>query len=129
MTKVHKKGKTHFISGDDVLAEQLDKPGVRDGYFHRLAVVEIAEAVRALREQAKLSQADLAARIGTTQSVIARIESGKDRRAPRFETIARVLEALGHGLELVVGPKRKGPLVRLPRGVRPAGTRSAGRAA
>jgi len=54
--------------------------------------------IREARRQAKLTQAELAERAGTTQSTIARLERGGGN--PTFETLERVLHAAGHRLEL-----------------------------
>ena len=48
------------------------------------------------RRQAGLSQRDLARRAGTSQSVIARIESGDT--SPTWETLTRLLRAAGFDL-------------------------------
>lgn len=50
------------------------------------------------RRKAGLTQAQLAARAGTTQPIIARLERGDAN--PTFETLERVLHAAGHRLEL-----------------------------
>jgi transcriptional regulator with XRE-family HTH domain len=54
--------------------------------------------VRAARTAAGLTQAELAARLRTTQSAIARLESGDAN--PRVETLARALRACGRELSL-----------------------------
>ena len=62
-----------------------------------LAVIG-GELVREGRKRAGLSQRDLADRAGTTQSAIARLESG--RTAPSLETVERLLRLCG--LQLIV---------------------------
>lgn len=59
--------------------------------------------LRKIRERAGLSQRDLAERAGTTQSVIARIESGDTR--PRTDTLARLVAAAGFDLRAEVSPR------------------------
>lgn len=54
--------------------------------------------IRQAREAAGLSQAELAERIGTTQSAVARLES--PRSNPRVETLDRAIAATGQELEL-----------------------------
>jgi transcriptional regulator with XRE-family HTH domain len=49
--------------------------------------------LREARTRARLTQRDLAARAGTTQSVVARIEAGSG--SPRMETVERLLRAAG----------------------------------
>ena len=55
--------------------------------------------VRQARRRSGLTQADLAARIATTQSAVARWETGG--ATPSFETLRRIVEACG--LELRYG--------------------------
>ncbi len=53
----------------------------------------MVERLRAARIELRLSQADIAERIGTTQSAIARLESG--RSDPRLSTLERYARAVG----------------------------------
>lgn len=57
-----------------------------------------ATLLRDARRAAGLTQAQLAARAGTTQSAIARLESG--RTSPTVANLDRVLRAAGRQLEL-----------------------------
>jgi ribosome-binding protein aMBF1 (putative translation factor) len=59
---------------------------------------ELAELVHNLRDRAGLTQAELARRMGTTQSSIARIESGGS--LPTVEMLARLARAMGISLRL-----------------------------
>ncbi len=52
------------------------------------------------RAGAGITQAQLAERIGTTQSVIARLESGRGRHSPSLSTLRKYAHALGCRLEL-----------------------------
>lgn len=60
--------------------------------------------VRYVREQAGLSQRALAEKAGTTQAVVARIESGESN--PGVETLSRLVKAAGFELELHVAEPR-----------------------
>lgn len=62
------------------------------------ARLEPGHQVARLRIQQGLTQAQLAERSGTTQSAIARLESG--RRDPSLAALRRVLAAMGYGFEL-----------------------------
>ena len=53
----------------------------------------LIEALVRARAAAKLTQAELARRLGTTQSAIARLEGG--RVSPSFATLRRYAEATG----------------------------------
>ena len=65
----------------------------------------LATALIGARAKAGLTQAELAARMGTTQSAVARMEGGKGR--PSTTTLAKVAAATGTRLrvsfEVVVG--------------------------
>src|SRR5262245_58653184 len=56
--------------------------------------------IRSARQQQGLSQSELARRAGTSQSAVARIESG--RTSPTVETLERLAGALRMDLELSV---------------------------
>ncbi len=61
----------------------------------------IAEVAKA-RARAGLSQAQLAKRMRTTQSAVARLESGRGR--PSTRTLQRFAEATGHRLKISFEP-------------------------
>ncbi len=58
----------------------------------------LASALIAARAQAGLTQAELAERMGTTQSAVARMEGGKGR--PSTTTLAKVARATGTRLRV-----------------------------
>jgi transcriptional regulator with XRE-family HTH domain len=64
--------------------------------------------LRAARIAAGLTQAELARRLETTQSAIARLESPTAN--PRFETLRQALAATGHSIELSLEPTTWPPL-------------------
>ena len=59
---------------------------------------ELARALIAVRSRAGLTQAQLARRMNTTQSVIARMESGRVR--PSAKTLEKVARATGTRLKI-----------------------------
>jgi uncharacterized protein len=59
--------------------------------------------LRRARTDAGLSQAELAARAGVTQSVISAYESG--HRQPALATLAALIEAAGYELAIEVRPQ------------------------
>ena len=74
----------------------------RGGYRRAKEAYDIAERVRQARERLGMTQAELAARIGSTQPAIARLEAGGVM--PNLDTLRRIAEALG--FELVVDLRR-----------------------
>jgi transcriptional regulator with XRE-family HTH domain len=73
--------------------------GAEEGWFFASIAGEVAER-RAARG---LSQRELAQLVGTTQSAIARLESGG--RPPRIDTLLRIAEALDCDLHVELTPR------------------------
>lgn len=63
----------------------------------------IARELIAARARAGLSQSEVAQRMGTTQSVVARLESGK--RPPSMRTVQRFAQAVGGHAILRIEPQ------------------------
>jgi ribosome-binding protein aMBF1 (putative translation factor) len=61
----------------DVKAQLLANPAVRQAYDEQAPEFELARELIAAGTQADLTHGDVAARMGTTQSVVACIESGR----------------------------------------------------
>jgi ribosome-binding protein aMBF1 (putative translation factor) len=107
-------------SFNEYLKEQLADPEFRRAYEARMVVAELALAVRRMREEAGLTQAQLAALIGVKQPMIARVERGSDQRTPRWDVLRRVGLAVDKQLVLeFISSKRALPLVQID-GARPA---------
>jgi transcriptional regulator with XRE-family HTH domain len=68
--------------------------GAEEGWLF----AQIAGQVADRRKERGLSQADLAELVGTTQSAIARLESGG--RPPRIDTLLRIANALDADLHV-----------------------------
>ncbi len=67
---------------------------------------EFALANALIRARADLSQAELAKRMNTSQSAIARLESGRSR--PSTRTLRKFAEATGMKLRFVFEPQKAG---------------------
>lgn len=74
-------------------AELLTDPDTRAEYAAQADEFEMARELIAARSRAGLTQGEVAERMGTTQSVVARLESG--RRAPSMRTVQRYAQAVG----------------------------------
>lgn len=61
------------------------------------------DLVREARRRAGLTQRELAERAGTTQSAIARLETG--RSTPTFDTVIRLVRACGLDLDIMVSER------------------------
>ncbi len=77
----------------DIKRELLGSPAARAEYDSMAAEFEVARELIAARSRAGLTQGDVALRMGTTQSVIARLEGGK--RIPSLRTVQRYAQAVG----------------------------------
>ena len=83
-------------------------PGLQDLSGSRRALIE--ELVQARRDS-ELSQTEIAARMGTSQSAVARLESG-DLDA-RLSTLERYAAALGRTVDWQVRPSEELSLIHI----------------
>jgi ribosome-binding protein aMBF1 (putative translation factor) len=86
------------IAFDDLKAQLLANPEVRAEYDSLAPEFEIAAELLRARVRSGLSQAELAARMRTSQSTIARLESGQT--LPSTKTLLRFAEATGSRIEV-----------------------------
>ena len=80
----------------------MEDPAFREEYARVDEEYALVEALVRARTAARLTQAEVARRLGTTQSAIARLEGGKV--SPSFTTLRRYAEATG--TRLTVGLER-----------------------
>lgn len=84
----------------DVRSESaMRSPAAQAAYLDEARIAAFQSLVYRLRTDAGLTQAELARRMGTTQSAIARMEGGGTR--PTLETLEKLASAVG--ADLVVG--------------------------
>jgi transcriptional regulator with XRE-family HTH domain len=81
----------------------LKEPGFRKGYDALEEEFAIASMLIAARTRAKLTQAELAGKMGTSQSTIARLESATAQ--PTMSTLKRLAQATGTRLKISLEPK------------------------
>lgn len=86
------------IDFDDVLAEELKNPKFKKYFDEYGRQLEISYRILQLRKRKKMSQLVLAKKVGTTQSNIARLESGQQNFTIRF--LDKVAAALDANLEI-----------------------------
>lgn len=91
--------KAHIKMAKPFFDKMLRDPEIRILYEREKAKTHIAYAVMAARTRAGLTQEELAKKIKTTQSVIARLESGSDKRIPSLDLLARVASACDAEIE------------------------------
>ena len=89
----------------DLKARLLKDPAVRKAYDEMEEEFALMIEIGKARTRAGLSQAQLARRMKTTQSTIARLESG--RGLPSTRTLGRFAKATGHRLKISFEPVKK----------------------
>ena len=86
----------------------MKEPGFKEGYDALEEEFTLASMLIEARAKANLSQAELAEKMGTSQSTIARLESGAAK--PSLSTLERFAKATGMRLRVSLvpaGPARR----------------------
>ncbi len=96
MKKKHKK--IVYPSFERYLAQQMKNKAFRKDYEEESQRLEIAYQILQLRKQQKLSQEELARKLDTTQSVVARMESGQQNFTT--DTLKKIASALDRELKI-----------------------------
>jgi ribosome-binding protein aMBF1 (putative translation factor) len=94
-------------SWNELRDHRMQRPATKIGYEQAKAAYDIGRMIRELREARQLSQRQLAERMGTTQSVVGRLEAGGSK--PTLVTLERVAQALGLRLEVRFEDKQPKP--------------------
>ena len=84
--------------------QALSKPDVRKAFDQLSDEFAFLDEVLKARTAAGLTQAEVAARVGTTQSAIARLESPTSRHSPSVGTLQKYATALGFKVEIRLVP-------------------------
>ena len=95
------------ITLTDVIIEESKNKEFVMHFQREMLINQIAKMIIQLRRKAKLTQAELAEKAGTTQPVIARLESGSDPRVPSLELLAKLAFAANVKLKIVMGSDKK----------------------
>ena len=105
----------------DLKKAALARPGVKAEYEALGPEFELLRQMLGARTKAGLSQADVAARMGTQAPAITRLESslGSGKHSPSIDTLKRYAEAVGCELQLKFVRSR-----RSDKGLQPTSTTS-----
>jgi transcriptional regulator with XRE-family HTH domain len=90
------------ITLNDVINKKYKNKEFADHFQRELLVNEIAKMVVQLRQEANLTQQELADKAGTTQPVIARLESGADSRIPSLELLTKLAIAADAKIKIAI---------------------------
>jgi transcriptional regulator with XRE-family HTH domain len=89
-----------MLTHKELKAHALERPDVKSEYDRLDEEFSFLDEFLKARSFAGITQAEMAQRIGTTQSAIARLESGKGKHSPSLATLQKYAHALGCRLEL-----------------------------
>lgn len=84
----------------DLKARALERADVKDEYDRLDEEFQFLDEFLKALATAGVTQAEVAERIGTTQSAVARLESGKGKHSPSIATLQKYAHALGCHFEL-----------------------------
>jgi len=97
-----------MLTHKELKARALERPDVKAEYERLDEEFSFFDAFMKVRAAAGITQAEVAERIGTTQSAIARLESGGGKHSPSLATLQKYAHALGCRLELrLINESRK----------------------
>ena len=89
----------------DYIADQMKNPEFKKAWDDLDPEFRVLKAMIKAREKSGISQAELARRLGTKQSVVSRLKHGAFSKAS-LETIKKVADALDMRLELRLHHKK-----------------------
>jgi len=93
-----KPKKIVYPSFEQYLAQQMKNKAFRRVYEEESRRLEIAYQILKLRKKQKLSQKELARKLNTTQSVVARMEAGQQNFTT--DTLQKIASALKRDLKI-----------------------------
>jgi len=96
MTK--RKTAKKAVDFQEYLAEKLKNPRIKKYYDEHGKQLEIAYQILKLRKQKRMTQAELAKKIGTKQSDVARMEAGQQNFTT--DTLQKVASAFKRDLKI-----------------------------
>jgi transcriptional regulator with XRE-family HTH domain len=85
-------------------AKAFARPEVKKAYDQLAEEFAFLDEVLKARSASGLTQAEVAARVGTTQSAIARLESASSNHSPSVVTLQKYARALGYRVEIKLVP-------------------------
>ena len=81
-------------------ARAFARAGVKKAYDGLAEEFAFLDEVLKARSEAGLTQAEVAALVGTTQSAIARLESAEPKHSPSIATLQKYAKALGYTVQI-----------------------------
>lgn len=88
-----------MLTHEELKALALERADVKAEFERLEEEFGVLDEFLKARAEAGVTQAEVARRIGTTQSAVARLESGSGKHSPSIATLQRYARALGCRLE------------------------------
>jgi transcriptional regulator with XRE-family HTH domain len=98
-----------MLTHEQMVKKMLKEPAVKEEYDTQAEEFALLDELLRARQRAGLTQAEVAAKMGTKPPAVARLESGggSHRHSPSIATLRRYAEAVGCRLEIRLRPPRK----------------------
>ncbi len=98
-----------MLTHEEMVKRMLKEPSVKAEYDAQAEEFALLDELLRARQRAGLTQAEVAARMGTKTPAVARLESGggSKRHSPSIATLRRYAEAVGCRLEIRLRSRRK----------------------
>jgi len=98
-----------MLTHKEMVKRMLKEPSVKAEYDAQAEEFALVDELLRARQRAGLTQAEVAARMGTKTPAVARLESGggSKRHSPSIATLRRYAEAVGCRLEIRLRSSRK----------------------
>lgn len=96
-------------------ARAFARPGVKQAYDALDEEFAFFDEILKARVEAGLTQAEVAQRVGTTQSAIARLESAAPKHSPSIATLQKYAKALGYRVQIRLVKNERRQTARLGR--------------
>jgi DNA-binding XRE family transcriptional regulator len=89
---------------EDIRKKLLARKGVKDAYEAMSEEFTALDVLLKARKQAKLTQEEVAARMGTTKSAVSRLESSltSEKHSPSVATLRKYAQACGKKLLVII---------------------------
>ncbi|MEX0702613.1 MAG: helix-turn-helix transcriptional regulator [Planctomycetales bacterium] len=94
---------------DQLVKKMLKQPAVRAEYDAQAEEFALLDELLRARRRAGLTQAEVAARMGTKAPAVARLEGsgGSPRHSPSVDTLRKYARAVGCELEIRLRPRKR----------------------
>ena len=89
-----------MLTHKELKSRALDRGDVRAEFDKLEEEFAFLDEFLKARAAAGMSQAEIADRMGTTQSAVARLESGRGKHSPSLATLRKYARALGYRVDL-----------------------------